>query len=160
MSVDKTISLNQIRKELLNCSELGEKVGWVISEIDEPNQTFTVEMVSSIDNEKYVIEIKFDNYPEIPLLIDFVDPQTGEKGIKKAYPFKKGDSFFHPHPCICNPCSRKSYSEFLQGAPHSDWKMIGWQTNSHIGTLKNVGAILTAIYFRIRNPLFYDERMA
>lgn len=160
MSVDRIITLNRIRKELSSCDEFAEKFGWVISEIDGTNQTFTVNMTSPVDNEKYIIEIKFDNYPEIPLLLEFIDYRTNEKGTKQAYPFKKGDSFFHGHPCICNPCSRKSYKEFDPRAPHHDWQLIGWQSNPKVGTLKNVRAILSAIYFRLSNPVFYDKRMA
>lgn len=159
MSVDRTISLNRIRKELTPCFEFEEKFGWVISEIDEPNQTFTVNMISPIDNERYIVEIKFDNYPEIPLFLEFIDYRTNEKGTKQAYP-KNKDSFFHPHPCICNPCSRKSYKAHDSTAPHGDWQLIGWQSNPKVGTLKNVRAILNAIYFRISNPVYYEKRMA
>jgi len=159
MSVSKEISLLRVRKELTNCIEYGEKVGWIISEIDESNQSFTVQMTSPIDKEIYVIEVIFNNYPEIPLLIDFIYYQTAQKGLPIAYP-KNKDSFFHPNgPCICNPCSRKSYKEFINTGHHGDWKMIGWQQNPKVGTLTSVDAILRTIYSRISNSDYYEKRM-
>jgi len=158
MSVDKTISLFQIRKEISECDQDTRNYGWIFSEINESAQQFSVEMSSLIDNEKYIIDIIFDNYREIPLLLEFVHPETKENGIKSAYP-KAKDSFFHDYPCICNPCSRKSYQQYNRTAPHGDWKFTGWETNPQIGSLKNLRAILQAIYFRINNPQHYVGRM-
>lgn len=168
MSVAKIISLARVKRELENCSQYAVNCGWLISEIDEPNQLFTVKMTSPIGiekvqgspiNEVYLLEVKFDDYPELPLLLEFIDPKTGERGSKSAYP-KVNNSFFHDMPCICNPCSRKSYQSFDPKAPHGDWKFSGWQTNSKVGTLKSVDTILRAIYSRISDPETYVGRMA
>lgn len=159
MSVAKEISVLRVKQELENCSNYGRKVGWILSEIDESNQSFTIQMSSPIDKEVYIVEITFDNYPEIPLLIDFINPKDDRMNIPGAYP-KNRDSFFHPNgPCICNPCSRKSYKEYIQSGPHGDWKMIGWQANPQIGTLKTLDVILQTIYSRISNPAIYLGRM-
>ncbi len=159
MSVVKEISLIIVKKELLGCISYGKKIGWILSEIDESNLSFTVQMTSPIDGEVYVVEVIFDNYPEIPPLIDFIHYQTGQKNILGAYP-KNRDSFFHPNgPCICNPCSRKSYRDFVQTGPHEDWKMIGWQNNPQAGNLISMDAILKTIYSRISNPDYYEKRM-
>lgn len=169
MSVAKSISLARVKRELENCAQYSKSCGWLISEIDEASQLFTVKMTSPVNlrpsgeppvYETFILEVRFDDYPEIPLLLEFLDPKTGERGSKSAYP-KGKDSFFHPKlPCICNPCSRKSYKSFNPLAPHGDWTLSGWQTNKKVGTLKSVDAILRTIYLRISNPNTYVGRMA
>lgn len=159
MSVNVSISVNKILQELDRCRDYGDKCGWLISEIDESSQTFTVTMVSPIDQEKYILEVVFSDYPELPLILDFIDPKTGARGTKTAFP-KNDDSFFHPAPCICNPCSRKSYKSFNSSGPHQDWQMIGWKENSKVATLKSVDSILRAVYSRISNKRKYHGRMA
>lgn len=161
MSVDKSISLAVITKQIEDCKGFVDKYQWAFSEIDEEQQKFFVSM-PDFNGSIYNLEIIFNDFPEIPLLIDFIDPETGEKGTKKLYPLGKGDSFFHQHlPCICNPASRKSYKDCDPGAPHGDWTMIGWQHNGQVGDLKTLDKILLAIFFRINNPEKYEgTRMA
>lgn len=156
MSVDKRISIIVARKELQDCINDAKRWKWEISSIDENTQSFIIKMRSPIDSEEYIIEIQFDNYKELPLLIEFIDPSTQEKGTKNAYP--SDGSLFHNFPCICNPCSRKAYNE-VYGGPHQDWKMNNWQQNPKVGSLKEIRAILRAIYFRISNKDIYKGRM-
>lgn len=158
MTVDASISLSIVKKELEDCREDASAYGWEIDEPNEKDQTFTVKMKSPTDKEEYFIEMKFDNYKEYPLMIEFINPKTGEKGTKNAYPLN-ADSFFHTFPCICHPCSRKAYSSVVQGAPHGDWTLAGWEANQGTGSLKTVRAILRAINSRIRNPELYKGRM-
>lgn len=159
MSVDPRISLEIVRKELIDCQQDIKRYKWEISEIDEQSQTFIVKMKSPIDNQQYIIEIKFDNYKEWPLYIEFIDPVTNTRGTKNAYPVSDGSygNLFHSTPCICNPCSRKAYSEHR--GPHADWNIIGWQQNPKTSSLTNIRAILRAIYYRISNPDIYRGRM-
>jgi hypothetical protein len=159
MSVDRRTSLNIVRKEVQDCQEDSERFGWEISEISEETQTFTVKMKSPLDQQEYIIEIKFDNYKEWPLLIEFIEPNTGERGVKAAYPSSHGKlgGFFHGNLCICHPCSRKAYQGYTD--LHKDWKMDGWQQNPKCGDLKNIQSILRAIYFRISNSEAYKGRM-
>jgi hypothetical protein len=161
MSVDKAISLAVIKKQIADCATLADDYQWKFSDIDEENQKFIVSM-PDLNGSLYHAEVIFNDFPEIPLLIDFIDPETGEKGTKKQYPLGKGDSFFHAAlPCICNPSSRKSYKECNPGPPHGDWTMIGWQNNAKVGDLKTLDKILLAIFFRINNPEKYEgSRMA
>ncbi len=160
MSVDRNISINIVETELQACIPLAEKYGWSISEINREDLKFIVSM-KALDGERYHMEITFDDYREIPLLIEFFDPITGEKGTRKCYPQKKNsDSFFHTFPCICNPFSRKSYKQFDQKAPHGDWKLADWQSNVRLRSLRTLANILSAIYFRLNNPTKYDGRMA
>ena len=165
MSVDKRISIETAKNELKKCHEYCEKYGLKISEIDEDLMTFTVLMVSPIDNEKFIMEIRIDDYPQIPPLIEFVEPVTGLKGTKRAYPDNtvrsgsKGDGFFHSMPCICNPSSRKSYKAYSLNAPHGDWKYDGWRNNPRTGNLKTLNRIISTIYYRISSKVYYKGRM-
>jgi len=160
MTVDARIALATVQSELQTCEEDCKRYGWEISKIDEEKQTFIVKMKSPIDNEQYIIEIKFDNYNEWPLYIEFINPETDQKGTKNPYPLSIGvhSSFFHTKQCICHPCSRKAYKEYA--GVHTDWNIIGWQNNQSVGTLTNIRAILLAIYHRISNPTVYGGRMA
>jgi hypothetical protein len=156
VTVDPKVSLAYVLKEVDECSDDALRNHWEISPIDESTQTFTVKMKSPIDNQEYLIEIKFDNYKEMPLNIEFIDT-TGARGIKNAYPLGRGKygSFFHGLPCICHPCSRKAYSP----GPHGDWALAAWQQNPQVGSLTNVRAILLAIYTRISDEDEYGGRM-
>ena len=159
MSVDPRISIEIVRKEIQKCQPDIDQFNWEVSGIDVGNQLFKAKMKSPIDAEPYIVDIKFDNYKEWPLLIEFVDPVSGESGNKNAYPAGSGKygNLFHKHPCICHPCSRKAYKE-LSG-PHANWSLIGWERNPKVGTLTNIRAILRAIYFRISNQNVYKGRM-
>ena len=156
MTVPPTISNKIISEELKDCSDLCKLDCFEISDVDIENQTFVVKMKSKIDQEKYILKIKFGNYNEWPPFLEFIDPSTGEAGTRHAYPTCT-DSFFHSHPCICNPCSRKSYGEY--SAVHNDWNLIGWKQNPKVGSLTTLQAILRAIYSRINNEQFYTGRM-
>lgn len=159
MSVDRNISIAVVETELRACISSAAKYGWLISEIDKENLKFSVSMKAR-DGDLYHIEVTFDDYKEIPLLLEFIDPVTNERGTPRVYPKSNGDSFFHTFPCICNPCSRKSYKQFNPGAPHGDWKWADWQTNPKVTTLITIDRILLAIYFRLINPDKYAGRMA
>lgn len=163
MSVNPTISLKKVKEELIKLNELANKYGWLISELDESNQTFTVKMISPLDQETYILEVNFSDYPELPLILEFIDPDTGERGTKHAYPLGK-DSFFHGAPCICNPASRMSYKEFNPNGPHQPdkhWQLAGWKKNPKVGALTTMHAIINAIYLRISDDRFYQrKRMA
>jgi len=159
MSVDPRTSLNIVRKEIQDCQDDLKMFRWEFSEINEEPQTFTVKMKSPLDQQEYIIEFKFDNYKEWPLLIEFIEPNTGQRGTKNAYPApnEKFGGFFHGNLCICHPCSRKAYQGYTN--LHRDWKMDGWQQNAQCGNLKNIQSILRAIYFRISNSQAYKGRM-
>ena len=82
MTVDPAVSLAIVKKELEDCREDSSQYGWKTTGPSEAQQTFSVEMKSPIDDERYIIEIKFDNYKEYPLLIEFIDPGNAERGFQ------------------------------------------------------------------------------
>jgi len=157
VTVAPAISRKTIRAELKDCGDLCKPGCFEISEVDEKSQTLVVKMRSRIDQEEYILKTKLDNYREWPPLLEFIDPSTGQEGTKHAYP-KCTDSFFHSFPCICNPCSRKSYDGY--SGVHKDWNPAGWKQNSKVGSLTNLRAIFEAIYSRINSEELYTGRMA
>lgn len=159
MSISREITIETLKIELEECQLYAMKFNWIISELNEINLSFSVQMTSPIDHETFILEFIADNYPEWPPLIEFIHPETKERGINKAYPKnKKYSSFFHNRPCICNPCSRQAYGGYKN--VHSDWILSSWKQNPKIGTLTKISAILLAVYTRISNKDVYDGRMA
>jgi hypothetical protein len=158
MSVLAIISRQTVAEEIEACQENCKDYGWLISSVDEVGQLFIVTMTSPIDQEQYIIEFKFDNYPEHPYLIDFIHPTTGIKGELNAYPYRAGQHFFNKtgtQGFICNQCSRKSYAGYT--GVHSDWVITNWKAGAN--GLINLNAILDAIYTRISNKATYEGRM-
>jgi len=156
MAVDRAVSLSIIRLELEKCREYAIKYGWEILALEEDALAFKVKLISPLDNNVFITSFKCDNYREWPPYIEFIDPDSGQEGLKKSYPLSS-DGFFHQNALICHPCSRKAYGE-LRG-PHGDWKLVDWENNPKIGGLRNIPAILCAIYERISQPECYKGRM-
>lgn len=156
MTVDKNVSLSIVKSELDKCHCDADNYGWEISTLDESQLSFRVKMISPIDNEIFIVSFKCNNYKEWPPNIDFIDPISGQEGVKNAYPLNS-DGFFNENILICHPCSRKAYKDF--NGPHGDWDPTVWENNSKVGALKNIWGILRAIYERISNSEIYRGRM-
>ena len=60
MVVEPEISCQIVLSELSKCKLDAELYNWVISKIEKETQSFTVEMISPIDQEPFIIEFKFD----------------------------------------------------------------------------------------------------
>jgi hypothetical protein len=152
----REISLATVVQEMEDAREYSELYGWEISAIDVNAMLFTVLMRSPIDEEKYLIEFGFENYPELPYLIDFVHPITGERRNAKCMPKCMHDNFFQPNAfIICHPCSRRAYKGYSN--LHGDWSMEGWKANAN-GTT-DLKSILNVIYTRISDKTNYVGRM-
>jgi hypothetical protein len=152
--MNKIVTLATVQQEYDEAKAYGENLGWKFSEIDNELQVFTVLLVSPVDQEEYLLEILFDDYPEKPLLLDFIFIPTKEKGKPVCYP-KGIDSFFQPTGSICHPCSRKAYVGYAN--LHADWNMAGWQ--SIAGGMTSIRFIIDGIFTRISNKSTYDGRM-
>jgi hypothetical protein len=155
MKVNKEVSIAIIQKEIAECK--AANYGWSFSPIDETNLTFQVEMQAK-DGDGYIVNIKFDNYKQWPLDVDFIDPITQELGVKTAYPFCKNDSFFHKDKVvICHPFSRRAYKGYTD--LHTDWgDLTGWQSVPSLGQQRSLKPILESIYYRITGDT-YEGRM-
>lgn len=162
MSVDPRISLQIVNREIEACTIFAEMYRWKISSINETTQKFNITMKCPIDNSTYIILIQFDDYREIPILYDFINPNTKQIGVSSAYPAPSKGSvggFFHKQgPCICHPSSRKAYGDL--GGPHkNDWNMSKWELIHETGNIKNICSMLRAIWCRISDPEIYGGRM-
>jgi|GEM_PF-1297386 len=157
--MEKAISLAIMKKELEACYADATVYGWEFSPIDESNLTFRVRLLKTRDKETYTLTVQFDNYNQWPPLLDFINEETGEAGVKSAYP-KCDDSFFNIHnnvPVICHPYSRKAYKGFTN--LHMDWgEYDGWQANTQHGKFENFRAFLLAVYGRLNSDK-YNGRM-
>ncbi len=158
MTIDRSISLAIARKELSDCIPYAGRYNWEISPINEKEMSFNVRMRSPLDNELYIVKIAFDDYRQKPLLIEFLDPDTGKIGSPRSYPRSTRDSFFHSMPCIFHPCSRKAYYVFSginrYLTPHY------WEKDPEIGPLKTIKGVLLAISSRISDAEHYGGRMS
>ncbi len=111
----------------------------------------------------YIVWMKFDDYREMPPLIDMIDPETGVLGALHGYP-KTHDSFSHDSgPCFCAPFSRKAYqTTATPGAPHKDWSFAGWATstanNVHWANYSTIGDMLGMIQQRLLSAATYQGR--
>jgi hypothetical protein len=152
--MNRAVTLATVSREYREAREYSEPYGWEFTEIDPEAQLFTVHLVSTVDQAGYWLELRFDDYPEKPYLIEFFRSDLGQRGTGACYP-KGKDNFFHPQFFICHPCSRKSYKE-LNG-PHGDWEISNWRALA--GGLTELKYILDAIYHRISNKAHYDGRM-
>lgn len=152
--VSKEVSIATIRREIKECED--RQYGWSFSEVDETDLTFTVSMIAK-DNLKYIVHITFDNYKQWPLLIEFKDGQTGQLGVRSAYPFTSDGFFNKDKIAICHPCSRKAYATYT--GLHNDWgDMAGWQNVPSISSVTTLLAALETIYYRI-NGENYNGKM-
>jgi len=145
------VSQATVELEYQEASEYGASYGWEFSPLDAEKQLFTVQLVSSVDQERYWFEFRYDDYPEKPYLIEPFYPPTGERGTLVCFP-KGPDTFFHPSGFICHPCSRRAY------ANHGEWAMSNWRLLA--GGMNKLRYILDTFYHRINNQPYYHGRMA
>lgn len=115
------------------------------------------------DGEPYLLEVRCDDYKELPPLFEFIDPISFELGTRRAYP-QATDSFFHSNLVICAPFNRKAYASYSSAGPHSEWKLdSSWMTskanNTDWSNFSRLGDMLGAIDTRLRDPRRYKGRM-
>jgi hypothetical protein len=161
MAVDPEITRQHIREELTLVKELAATYKWGV--IPDYERLVVLVTMYSHTGDLFIVEIRCDNYKEIPPFFEFIDPDTGERGTQHAYP-KTKDSFFHASGrCICAPFNRKAYKSVVETGPHNDWKIGDWQTSTASGVqwsnFSKLGDMLGLIYKRISSPDWYMGRM-
>lgn len=162
MSVDVEISKMHVREELALVHDLAATRGWTV-DADYDALTVVVQMRAH-DGNRFIVEVRCDDYKLMPPFFEFIDPDTGERGTPHAYP-KTTDSFFHGSgPCICAPFNRKAYKAIVSTAPHGDWNLGDWQTstanNFPWSNYTKLGDMLGLIDTRLSRPDLYKGRMA
>lgn len=131
MSVLPEVSLAHIEKELKKARDLIEAMGLDLdtSMLSEEDLRFRVSGHAT-DDELYIVEFRCDHYRELPPYVEMIDPESGDVGVKRAYP--KG--VFHKESCICARFNRKSYAD--HSGIHSSWEYGNWKQNpeaDHLG---------------------------
>lgn len=109
--------------------------------------------------EAYLLEGIFEDYPTLPPIWRFVDPRTGERIGRAAYPRPA-----NPHPrgsalviesgmegvVICAHFNRLAFAE--QGGPHGDWgPLANWRNpGSNVYTFaETIGDMLSRIALEV-----------
>ncbi|HYD55052.1 MAG TPA: hypothetical protein VEA99_20625 [Gemmatimonadaceae bacterium] len=161
MAVDPEITRLHLREELGAVRELAATNRWGI--VPDFGRLVVLATMYAHTGDLFILEIQCDNYREIPPLFEFIDPVTGERGTKNAYP-KAKDSLFHTSgPCICAPFNRKAYKSVVETGPHSDWALGDWQTstanNVQWANFSKIGDMLGVIYSRLSRPDWFEGRM-
>lgn len=160
--MDPEITRHHLREELAIVSELAATRRWEIR--PDLEQLMVLATMYAHTGDKFVLQIRCDNYKELPPFFEFLDPETGQPGTKRAYP-KTMDSFFHESgPCICAPFNRKAYKSIVPTGPHGDdWKLGDWQTstasNVNWSNFSKLGDMLGMIDTRLSRPDMYKGRM-
>lgn len=161
MAVSPEISGLYLRDEILLLEDLASTYRWKVA-VDYDTLTVKVEM-RAFNGDLYIVEVRCDNYKEIPPLFEFIDPDTGVSGTRHAYP-KGTDSFFHGSgPCICAPFNRKAYKAFAPDGPHEEWNPVDWTksraNNVTWANYSKLGDMLGLIQTRLNRGDYYRGRM-
>jgi hypothetical protein len=162
MAVDPEVSRTLLREELGLVQDLARSHKWGI--IPNYNELSLLVTMYAYTGDLFILDIRFDNYKEQPPLFEFIDPDTGERETRHAYP-RTNDSLFHDSgPCICAPFNRKAYKALYATGPHSDWLLGDWKTSTANGTnwanYSKVGDMLGLIQTRLSRSDLYKGRMA
>lgn len=151
-----------MREELALVRDLARSQKWGM--IPEYEHLTVLVTMFAHNHDPYIVEVRCDNYKEVPPFFEFIDPDSGEKGTVHAYPKSKGDSFFHTSgPCICAPFSRKAYKSVVGTGPHGDWQLGDWLARNdggvQWGDYAKLGDMLGQIFRRLSRCDLYDGRM-
>lgn len=151
-----------MQEELALVKDLATTYKWELTPEFE-NLVVRVTMYAH-NSDRFILEIRCDNYKEVPPFFEFIDPDSGEKGTRHAYP-KGSDSFFHDSgPCICAPFNQKAYKSVVGTGPHGDWHLGDWMISTANNVLwanySKLGDMLGLIQNRLSRPDRYKGRMA
>lgn len=156
MAVHPDVSRHYIRSEMPHVETFAATWGW---EVDpDYDRLIVVARMQACTGDQFIVEARCDNYKEMPPLIDFIDPRSGEKGTARAYPEGKGTFFHKSGPCICAPFNRKAY------ALHDKWNQSDWMNSTAQGIQwsnhSTLAGIFGMIQARLSRPDLYIGRMS
>jgi hypothetical protein len=151
MPVDPSISRQIVAEEMRAAERAVALHSWAI-ELAPDGLSFVVRMNSRIDGEVYILEVKCDDYKELPPHFEFL-LATGERRVPSAYPVST-DSFFHGDRLICYPFNRGAYNVF--NGPHADWALSNW--SALCPESSTLGDMLLLIQHRLDSPDLYKGR--
>ena len=113
--------------------------------------------ITAPDEERYIFEFRFDDYPELPPLVDLVHPDSGERNTARGCFPSGGKSYFHPNNLICAYWSRRAYGAL--GGPHNDptWIMGDWARSDP--THREIGLILALLADLFEDPSYQGRTL-
>lgn len=161
MAVDPEVSRALVRQELEQARALAETYAWAIA-VDGSGVVVTANL-RAYTGELFVVELECTNYREQPPLVEFLEPDTGARGTRRAYP-RSTDSLFHESgPCVCAPFNRKAYKTLYPTGPHGDWPLGDWAAcranNYDWARVATLGGILGVLQARLDRPDTFRGRM-
>lgn len=161
MAVCRDVSLHYVLRELPRVEELADTYGW---KVDLDSEGLIVEVrMKAHTGDLFEVEARCDDYKQIPPFIEFIDPDSGERGTRRAYPMGLDSFFYHSTPCICAPFSRKAYKSVTPSGPHEDWNLSGWMDSTVQGVKwsnhSTLAGIFGMIQYRLHHPDLYKGRM-
>jgi hypothetical protein len=148
---------SQVEEELPAARGWAERRKYEL-EYDEEEVRLRAALVGP-DEEPYLLEGVFDDYPTLPPTWRFVDPRSGEPIGRAAYPRPAS-----PHPrgsalviesgmegvVICAHFNRLAFAE--QGGPHGDWgPLANWRNpgSSAYTFAETIGDMLSRIALEV-----------
>lgn len=160
MAVAREVSAAVMHEELDQVRALARLHKWGI--VPRSGELSFLVTMYSYNSDLFIVEVTCDDYKEKPPLFEFIDPQTGERGTRRAYP-NSNDSLFHDSgPCICAPFNRKAYKSFVETGPHAEWSFGDWTTSTANGctwsNFSKLGDMLGLIQSRLSKPETYKGR--
>lgn len=150
MPVSPEVSKVHLAAELERARPLLDAQGWQIEMLDDLRMRASIMAppIGSAAPERFSYEFTFDNYREMPPMVDAVNIDTGERNTPKCFP-TGGRGYYHGNQRICARWSRNAYG--LMSGPHGEWPIGDWAgaDPKH----NDVGSMLTLL----RNLLFQPE---
>lgn len=160
MAVDPAVSRAHVEVELEGSHHFLRGLGWTLDW--QPDSLKLRAEISATDGQRFVYEFTFDDYRELPPLIDAVYPDDeNEKNTTRCFP-EGGFGYMHPHNVICAPWSRRAYKAIDPQGPHGEWDISKWSSalpSGQSGPAKSyVGDFLAALHHVVNCPAYRGRR--
>ena len=143
-------------KEIRALEKFAQIKGFDVVRIDPLH--FVAKNLDSRDGQKYALHVQCDDYPVLPPVFTWCDPNTLELENPRNLPVGK-QGYFHDSGTPCAPWNRNSYKEFRTNAPHGDWKMVGWQTNPNTGQCTNLGRMFAKLCNELKSERYQKRKI-
>jgi hypothetical protein len=155
----RRVSEQLIRDELEGINHRADQLGWEV-DADLDDLVITTRMTAS-DDEEYIIEFECSNYDQAPPYVELIHPNTGERGVPKAYFDDRGAGqalLLKQTPALCHGFNRKMYLDV--DTHHDEWNrhsIARWKDEA--GSYTTLTRILMLIDKRITND-HYQGRLS
>lgn len=150
MAVSPEVSKVHVAAELERARPLLDAQGWEIEMREDliMRASIMAPQVGSTAAERFTYEFTFDNYRELPPIVDAVNPETSERNTPKCFP-TGGKGYYHGNARICARWSRNAYG--LMSGPHGEWPISDWAGADPKHS--DIGSMLTLL----RNLLYQSD---